>query len=121
MTEFWQRLETLLARGVVIDRPKGSRHPRFADLVYPLDYGYIAGTTGGDGNEVDVWQGSAGRQLVGIVCTVDITKGDAEVKLLVGCADAEVDTVMRFHNSRHMSAILVRREPSPSTDSDSPH
>ncbi len=44
----WTRLDGLVAsRDVVIDRPKGTTHPRFPGLVYPLDYGYLKGTSGG--------------------------------------------------------------------------
>ena len=39
--DFWQYLERLVAGSrVIIDRPKGSRHPQFPNIVYPLDYGY---------------------------------------------------------------------------------
>ncbi|MEE8291374.1 MAG: hypothetical protein V3R80_07845 [Candidatus Tectomicrobia bacterium] len=56
---FWTHLETLIQSSeLVIDRPKGSRHPRDASVMYPLDYGYLQGTSGGDGQEVDVWRGS---------------------------------------------------------------
>ncbi len=40
---------------VVIDRPKGSVHPKFENIVYPLNYGYIPNTDGGDGEETDVY------------------------------------------------------------------
>lgn len=110
MTEFWARLDGIIsANRVVIDRPKGSRHPHYPEIVYPLDYGYVEHTTGGDGREIDVWRGTAGGGLVGIVCTVDIAKGDAEYKLLIGCRNEEVNTVLRFHNNRLMSAIAVKR------------
>jgi inorganic pyrophosphatase len=49
--------------------------------------------------------------LVGIVCTVDRLKRDAEVKLLLGCTPEEVDTILSFHNdSGMMSAIAVWRD-----------
>ena len=36
--EFWQRLDELVRTGtVVIDRPAGSRHPRYPEFAYPLD------------------------------------------------------------------------------------
>ena len=53
----WERL--LRERGIVIDRPRGSAHPRYPDMIYPLDYGYIPGTVGGDGAEVDLFIGTA--------------------------------------------------------------
>ncbi len=110
---FWARLELLLGSGeVVIDRPQGSTHPRYPDVVYPLDYGYVEGTRSGDGQEVDVWRGSLpGASLVGIVCTVDTRKGDTEIKLLVGCTEQEIEAIVRFHDDGDgMSAITVRRD-----------
>ena len=43
---FWERLDALLAQSrIVIDRPRGSHHPRFPQIVYEIDYGYLDGTT----------------------------------------------------------------------------
>ena len=39
---------------VVIDRPMGTRHPKF-DTVYPVNYGYIEGLMGGDGEWQDAY------------------------------------------------------------------
>lgn len=37
---FWDAVDSLMANSkVVIDRPKGSCHPRYPHIVYPLDYG----------------------------------------------------------------------------------
>ena len=111
MTEFWVRLDGILsANRVVIDRPKGSHHPHSPEVVYPLDYGYVEHTKSSDGHEIDVWRGTAGDDLVGIVCTVDIEKRDAELKLLIGCSEDEIETVLRFHNNQFMSAIVVKRD-----------
>jgi inorganic pyrophosphatase len=110
---FWLRLDDLIASNeIIIDRPKGSAHPTYSEIVYPLDYGYLECTSGGDGNEIDVWQGSMkDNLLVAIVCTVDTKKNDAEIKLLIGCTDDEIDLVARFHNdNEYMSGIVVKRE-----------
>lgn len=40
---------------IVIDRPLGSAHPQFPGLIYPVNYGYIPETVGGDGEEIDVY------------------------------------------------------------------
>ncbi len=40
---------------VVIDRPKGSVHPNYPSLIYPLNYGYVPGVLGGDGEEQDCY------------------------------------------------------------------
>lgn len=39
----------------IIDRPIGSRHPKYEDLVYPVNYGYAEGIIAGDGEEQDVY------------------------------------------------------------------
>jgi inorganic pyrophosphatase len=111
IVDFWKRLDDLVAaRPLVIDRPRGSPHPRYPEMVYPLDYGYLKGTSGGDGNELDVWRGSLPEaELVGILCTVDMKKGDAEIKLLLGLAEHEIEAVARFLNNEYMSAIVIRR------------
>jgi len=40
---------------VMVDRPLGSRHPRHLDIQYPVNYGYIPGILGGDGEPQDVY------------------------------------------------------------------
>lgn len=40
---------------IVIDRPIGSAHPKYPDLIYPINYGYIPGVLGGDGEELDAY------------------------------------------------------------------
>jgi len=109
--DFWIRLDGLIASNeIVIDRPKGSAHPRYPELVYPLDYGYVAGTSAGDGNEIDVWQGlMADKRLVAIVCTVDLVKKDTELKLIIGCNDDEIEIIKGFHNNDYMSGLVVKR------------
>ncbi len=82
----------------------------FPSLIYPLDYGYLEGTSSMDGGGVDVWLGSLPeRALNAIVCTVDLPKGDCEVKLLIGCSEQDIRLVMDVQNSGPMSAMLVRR------------
>ncbi|MFC1958454.1 inorganic pyrophosphatase [Chloroflexota bacterium] len=113
MPNFWTRLDNLIASSeVIIDRPKGSTHPKYSEIVYPLDYGYLKNTSGGDGDGIDVWQGSMpDKKLVAIVCTVDMRKRDAEIKLLAGCTNDEMDTVHRFHNDYcNMSGIIIKRD-----------
>jgi inorganic pyrophosphatase len=110
---FWIKLDQMLvSQEIVIDRPKGSAHPRYPGMVYPLDYGYLKGTSGGDGSEIDVWKDTLEEnRLVAIICTVDTKKMDTEIKLLIGCTDNEIALVDRFHNQHmFMSGIVIKRE-----------
>ncbi len=107
---FWALLDQLAAGEIVVDRPRGSRHPRMPDMVYPLDYGYLAGTTAGDGDGIDVWLGSLpGRGVTGIACTADAHKRDAEIKLLLGCTVEEMDAVQRFLNFHGLGCMMLSR------------
>lgn len=110
--DFWTRLDELIASSeIVIDRPKGTAHPRYPALIFPLDYGYLKDTVGGDGNEIDVWSGTAGhRKLTAIACTVDSMKKDSEIKLIIGCTEEEIAIIEDCHNNQYMSAIIVRRD-----------
>lgn len=39
---------------VVMDRPMGSKHPKW-NFIYSLNYGYIPNTISGDGDELDAY------------------------------------------------------------------
>lgn len=109
--DFWHKLEALLDTcPIVIDRPKGSCHPRIPQAVYPLDYGYLQGTTGGDGEGIDLWRGSLEPpRLAAVICTVDLAKKDAELKLVLGCTPQEQQAALDFHQSGSTGAILMPR------------
>lgn len=108
---FWTHLDKLVAgHEVVLDRPAGTRHPRYPERIYPYDYGYLKGTCAADGDEVDVWAGSGDRsKLTGAVCTVDLVKNDTELKLLLGCTREEAEAIIGFHDSGPQGALLVWR------------
>lgn len=71
---------------VVGDRPLGSVHPRYPDLVYPINYGYVPGVWAGDGHEQDAYLlGSVGPMLEaeGTVIAVIVRRDDVENKWVV--------------------------------------
>ena len=110
--EFWQAIDSLASSGIiVIDRPKGSSHPKYPDCIYPVDYGYLENTTSMDGGGIDVWRGSLTSNTVdSIICTVDLMKKDSEIKLLMGCTEEETKIIHEFHNnSELMKGILIKR------------
>lgn len=109
---FWAALDQLMASSrLVIDRPKGTAHPRYPDMIYPLDYGYLQDTTAMDGGGIDVWAGSdPARGLDAVMVTVDLVKRDSEIKLLIGCTEEEKQLVWHQHNdSESMKGMLIRR------------
>ena len=69
-----------------IDRPKGSPHPRHKEMIYPINYGYVSGVTGGDGAEQDVYlfgEEKAVEDFTGKVIAVYHRYDDNETKWIV--------------------------------------
>ena len=110
--EFWSMLDDLVSGSeIVIDRPKGSRHSKYPDIIYEVDYGYLKNTTSMDGGGIDIWKGTDEKQGIdGIICIVDLLKKDSEIKILIGCTDNEKEMVYIFHNnSEFMKGIFISR------------
>ena len=110
--EFWDALDELVAGSeVIIDRPKGTAHPKYPSLVYKIDYGYLKNTSSMDGNGIDVWVGTDGeRKIDAIMCIVDLKKKDSEIKILIGCTEEEKRIVYHTHNeTKYMKGIMIKR------------
>ena len=110
--EFWTLIDRLTGDSeIIIDRPKGTAHPKFNDLIYPVDYGYLKNTASMDGGGIDVWVGTNSKKRASaVICTVDIMKKDSEIKILIGCTEEEIDSIYEFHNnSEYMKGILLKR------------
>ena len=109
--DFWNALDELVNNSeIVIDRPKGTHHPKYSNYIYKVDYGYLQNTSSMDGAGIDVWVGSAEKKIDAIICTVDLMKKDSEIKILIGCTEEEKAIVYETHNeTEYMKGILVRR------------
>ena len=110
--DFWNALDSLVSNStIIIDRPKGSIHPKYTDFIYEVDYGYLSDTSSLDNEGIDIWRGTEPAQKInGIICTVDLKKKDSEIKILSNCTDAEIQTVYKAHNSTEfMKGILIIR------------
>ena len=110
---FWESLQDLVNQSeIVIDRPKGTHHPRFPEApLYPLDYGFLSGTTSMDGQGIDCFCGSLkGKVVRGILCTVDMMKRDSEIKLLIDCTEDEMGIAWEHLNKPDFfKAILLKK------------
>lgn len=109
--DFWDYINQLVSVSkIVVDRPRGSAHPRYPSLIYPLDYGHLAETISGDGEGIDIWVGSGGgRYVEAVICTIDLEKRDAEIKLLVGCTPDDTRRIIEVTNVGLMRCVLIRR------------
>lgn len=111
-TDFWRTLDELVRQSeIVIDRPKGTAHPKFPDFIYKVDYGYIENTSSMDGAGIDVWVGTReNKSIDAIMCVVDIMKKDSEIKILIGCTEEEKEIIYKTHNeTQYMKGILIER------------
>ena len=97
--EFWNALDELVNNSeIVIDRPKGTSHPKYPAFIYRVDYGYLKDTTSMDGAGIDVWVGSDKKKVDAIMCIVDLIKKDSEIKILIGCTEEEKSIIYETHN-----------------------
>jgi inorganic pyrophosphatase len=110
--EFWEYLQELVDSSYIVsDRPKGVTHHRYPNEPYPVDYGYLKATSSMDGGGVDIWVGSLGqKKVIGVLCTVDLLKRDAELKILYDCTQDEIESIMKFVNVNQMRAIFLERK-----------
>ena len=71
---------------VTVDRPLGSRHPNFPELIYPVNYGFIQGVMAADGEEQDAYILGVDQPIsafTGRVIAIIYRKNDVEDKLVV--------------------------------------
>ena len=110
-SEFWNALDDLVANSeIIIDRPKGTAHPKYPSFIYRVDYGYLKDTSSMDGAGIDVWVGSGDKRIDAIMYIVDLMKKDSEIKILIGCTEEEKTIVYETHNeTQFMKGVLIRR------------
>lgn len=98
---------------VVIDRPKGSRHPKHG-FIYEVNYGYIAGTKAPDGEELDAYYLGADKALektTGIVKAIIHRLEDDDDKLVVmpediNFTDREIEKAVAFQEKWFKHEIM---------------
>lgn len=109
---FWQKLDTIfLSSTLTIERPKDSSHPKFKNLIYPVDYGSLGDTIGNDNAPIDVFCGEMKNKIVqAIIVSADILKRDCKVKIVLGCSEEEIRSILLFLNqTESQKAVLLRR------------
>lgn len=98
---------------VTVDRPIGTAHPKHPDIIYPINYGYIAGEIAPDGEELDAYILGVTEPLTtftGSVIAIIHRENDIEDKLVIaphGCAfnQAEVAAAVQFQEQFYRGTI----------------
>lgn len=71
---------------VTVDRPLGSAHPKYKNMIYPINYGYIDGIIAPDGDPQDAYILGAAiplKQFTGRVIAIIHRRDDVEDKWVV--------------------------------------
>jgi inorganic pyrophosphatase len=102
---------------VKIDRPLGSKHPKWG-FEYPINYGYIPNTKSGDGEEIDVYVLGADEpidefegKVIGMIHRID----EDDDKLIVTdgrhyYTEEEIRQMTNFQEKFFKSEILLNYE-----------
>lgn len=109
---FWQKLDTLYVSSTIgLEFKKGSNHPIYEKLIYPVDYGIIEDAHNFGNIKMGVFKGANDSHSVdAIAVNIDTLQRDSDIKLLVGCNEDEIFRIMQFLNETDFQkSILVRR------------
>ena len=85
---------------IKIDRPLGSAHPKRLDLIDPVNYGFIPGVFGGDGEEMDVY-------LLGV--DGPVFKSSAQIIAVVHRLDDEEDKLVGAPVGTHFTKAEIEK------------
>ena len=102
---------------VKIDRPIGSKHPQW-EFRYPLNYGYVLGTMGEDGEPIDAYVLGVTTLLEEFsgVCIAVIHRFQDEDKLVVApegqnYSDERIAELTDFQE-KYFRSVIIRQSPS---------
>ncbi len=87
---------------LVIDRPLGSRHPRF-DMTYPINYGFLPGTRSSDGDELDAYVLGIDepRSTFRGLCIAVISRDDDDDPKLIVVSDGKQQSDDEIRSATH--------------------
>lgn len=99
---------------VKMDRPLGCTHPHHG-YIYPVNYGYIEGTTSGDGEELDAYVLGIHKPLEefnGVVVAIIRRINDNDDKLVVmekgrNYTDDQIRVLTEFQE-KYFESVIVR-------------
>ena len=99
-----------------VDRPLGTAHPDYPDMIYPINYGYVGGIFAADGEEQDVYIFGTDEPIetfTGKVIAVYHRTNDTEDKWIVSVdgkdyTDEEILKLIEFQE-KYYEGHLIRQ------------
>ena len=100
---------------VMVDRPLGSYHPKYKDMFYPINYGFIEGVIAPDGEEQDAYILGVDvpvKEFVGKIIAIIHRKDDVEEKWVVASEHSsftkeEIIEQVRFQEKYFKSEVSL--------------
>lgn len=100
---------------VKVDRPLGSCHPHYPELIYPINYGYVEGMLGGDKEEQDVYIMGVDKAVLeyeGEVIAIIKREDDIEDKWVVAQKESrytleEIKKAVEFQEKYYKITIVM--------------
>ena len=97
---------------VMVDRPLGSYHPKYKDMFYPINYGFIEGVIAPDGEEQDAYIlgiDEPVEEFSGVVIAIIHRFDDVEEKWVVAPENLNF-TVEEIKNKVHFQEQYFKSE-----------
>lgn len=99
---------------MIVDRPIGSRHPNYPNMIYPVNYGYIPGMFAADGDEQDVYLLGVNHPVetyTGVIIAILQRADDVEDKLVmapegVNFSDREILAQTHFQEQYFQTKLI---------------
>lgn len=103
---------------VTVDRPLGTVHPQYPDMIYPVNYGYVKDVIAGDGEEQDAYilgVREPVESFAGVRIAVIRRLNDAEDKWVIApegisFSKAEIQKQTEFQEKYFRIEILMEKE-----------
>ena len=100
---------------VIVDRPLGSYHPKYKDMFYPINYGFIEGVIAPDGEEQDAYILGVDvpvKEFVGKIIAIICREDDVEEKWVVASEHSsftkeEIIEYVRFQEKYFKSEVRM--------------
>ena len=100
---------------VMVDRPLGSYHPKYKDMFYPINYGFIEGIIAPDGEEQDAYILGVDvpvKEFVGKIIAIIHRSDDVEEKWVVASEHSsftkdEIIEQVRFQEKYFKSEVRM--------------
>lgn len=107
---FWQKVDAAYISGdYKTIYKKGTRHPNYPGLIFPVDYGHIS-TNDDKLSAMKAFKGEYNDKIEAIVVCANLLEKDLSAIVLIGLNEEEIEAVLRFLNSTEFQkAIIFRR------------